>query len=564
MDKITTSYIVDFLKLHEIESQSQSIDFEKFCNYSIVFNNYQASFEVDIITTGDSAQGIDGIAIIANGKLITNKEEIDDLVNFNKFLEVTFVFIQAKTSTSFQGTEIGNFLFSVKNFFSDEPAILSTTEIKNQFEISQKVLEYFPRMTKGKPKLKMYYATTGNWNEEKSNNAIIEGGKKELEATNFFSEITFSPLGASNLHDLYRRTKDLSKADFIFKDKVTLSEINGIKEAYYGMLPFVEFKNIIINENDTIKNIFYDNVRDYLGGNPVNESIGETIKTKKFDLFSVLNNGVTIVASELHTSGNKFTITDYQIVNGCQTSHVLYENRDTEGVINLNIPIRLIVTKNEDVKNEITIATNNQTAIKPEQLEALSQYQKGLEEYYSTYDDLYKLFYERRTNQYSSDDNIYKSKVVSIPQQIKTFTAMFLDLPHVVSGYYGTIMKDHGEKIFVKDHKYSPYYISSYTFYKLDYFFRQGVFDKKYRKAKYHILMLFKELATAKALPPLNSKKMDEFCLEIFEILKDDIKAKAIFRKCIEKIDAVGIEPDDKYIFKQSESTKKLKPNVVA
>src|SRR6185369_6402511 len=99
----------DFLKQQEILSEGESKDFEKFCNYSILKKEYSDSFETEDLFTGDSTQGIDGLALIINGKLISNKEEIDDLLDINKYIEAKFIFIQAKTSESFNSTDIGNF-----------------------------------------------------------------------------------------------------------------------------------------------------------------------------------------------------------------------------------------------------------------------------------------------------------------------------------------------------------------------------------------------------------------------------------------------------------------------
>ena len=102
--------------------------------------------------------------------------------------------------------------------------------------------------------------------------------------------------------------------------------------------------------------------------------------------FSMLNNGITVVASSISIPGDIATIEDYQIVNGCQTSNILIDNMElSDNIDDLIIPIRIIATKNENLKNEITKATNSQTAIKKEQLEALSTFQKNLEEYYKTY-----------------------------------------------------------------------------------------------------------------------------------------------------------------------------------
>lgn len=560
MDKITKSYLDDFLKANEVKSEGESVDFEKFSNYTIISDQYNGSFDINDISTGSSAQGIDGIGILINGKLISTPDSVTDLINLNKYLEVTFVFIQSKTSASFEGTEIGNFLFSIKNFYSDTPSIVTTEELRNFYDITQRIYENSPKMTKGKPVLRAYFVTTGSWGAEASQMAVINSGIEELKRINYFSKVEFIPLDANKIQNLYRKTKEVSTATFIFKDKITLPEIEGINESYYGILNWNEFKKIIFHDNNTIKNIFYDNVRDYLGDNAVNDSISNTIKDKKFDLFSVLNNGVTLVATTLQAAGNKFTISDYQIVNGCQTSHVLFNNKDEQGIESINIPLRLIVTDNEDVKNEITIATNNQTAVKAEQLVALSEFQKSLEEYYKTFDDDIRLYYERRTNQYNSDDAVLKSRIVSIPVQIKAFSAMFLDLPHVVSGYFGTIMANHGKNIFLTGHSYFPYYISALALYKFEAFIKSNLAGSEYRKAKYHVIMLFKKIIQNKfPQPALNQrKKIDPYCQKILDVLKDNKETNKYFNAAIAVIDSSEINIHDRYAFKARETTETL------
>ena len=84
-----------------------------------------------------------------------------------------------------------------------------------------------------------------------------------------------------------------------------------------------------------------------------------------------MNNGVTIIAKTLRATGNRFHIEDYQIVNGCQTSHVLYDQGTTldDSVI---IPLRLIATQDDEIIASIVKATNRQTQVKEEQLLALN------------------------------------------------------------------------------------------------------------------------------------------------------------------------------------------------
>ncbi|PHM05836.1 hypothetical protein CK516_38060 [Nostoc sp. 'Peltigera malacea cyanobiont' DB3992] len=62
----------------------------------------------------------------------------------------------------------------------------------------------------------------------------------------------------------------------------------------------------------------YDNVRDFDVDNEVNREIEATIKSDEHKSFVLYNNGITIVAEDINVVGDKMTVTDYQIVNGCQ------------------------------------------------------------------------------------------------------------------------------------------------------------------------------------------------------------------------------------------------------
>lgn len=360
MDRITKTLVEDFLSCLELKPGDLSSDFEKFVNYTIISKEYTKTFDVDTVTVASGNDtGIDGIGIIVNGHLIDYVDEIDDLLEKNGYLEATYIFIQSKTSSGFNGSDINNFAFGVKDFFAEQPGLVRNEDITKCVEISDYLLgkaSYF----RENPICKLYFVTTGSWSEDQNHIAVIENAKRELKAFNIFEHISFFPFGANEIGKLYRQSKSSISATFIFANKVTLPDLPGITEAYYGILPFSEFKNLLVDEDDKILNIFDDNVRDFQGeNNPVNQVIKETITGEKSELFTVLNNGVTIVANSLRPSGNNFTVTDYQIVNGCQTSNVLFNQRHSEAVQKLGIPLKLIVTQDEDIKNQITIATNS-------------------------------------------------------------------------------------------------------------------------------------------------------------------------------------------------------------
>jgi hypothetical protein len=134
---------------------------------------------------------------------------------------------------------------------------------------------------------------------------------------------------------------------------------------------------------------------------------------------------------------------------------------------------------------------------------------------------------------------------------------MFLDLPHVVSGYFGTIMRNHGDSIFIAGQSYFPYYISALTFYKLETFLKTGQISTDYRKAKYHLLMLFKKVIDA-SQPQLNSKKIEPYCLKIFDILKNNDKALKYFKASTAIVDASEINIEDRNAFKSGDTTQSL------
>ena len=562
MDRITQSFIKELLETEELTSQGESKDFEKLANYSIISNEYNKTFDLNFVTIGDGDDtGIDGISIIVNGVLVENTEEIDDLIEKNGTIEVDFTFIQSKTSSNFSTSELNTFIFGVKDFFSISPKLRRNESLQKFADLANHIYYNAPKL-KNNPTCKLFYVTTGKWVGDTNLIAIIESGKEDLESTNLFDSIDIIPIGARELATYYRKTKESVSTTITFTNRLTIPEISGISEAYIGLIPYSEFLKIVANEDQNLLNVFEDNVRDFQGeNNDVNSGIASTITNEGSEIFSVLNNGITIVASKISPTGNQFTITDYQIVNGCQTSNVLYNNRNSTNTPNVVIPIKLIATEDDEIKTRITLATNNQTPIKKEQLASLTQFQRSLEQFYNSYENDNKLYYERRSKQYNSDTTVIKSRVITVPYQIKSFAGMFLNEPHNVTSYFGSIVRklnDGKIQIFDNDHSYFPYYTSAYAYYKLETLFKRGLVDSSYRKVKFHLLMLFRMLNEKEDMPRLNSKKMEQYCKVLLDILYDDDKAIKAFKKCCKVIDEADFDKADKQDVKLVSKTKNL------
>jgi len=83
--------------------------------------------------------------------------------------------------------------------------------------------------------------------------------------------VKFHPVDADELYKLDQLTKNTISAEFTFPQRVPMPEMQGVKEAYLGILPAIEYLQLVVDEAGMIrKSLFYDNVRDFQSYNPVN------------------------------------------------------------------------------------------------------------------------------------------------------------------------------------------------------------------------------------------------------------------------------------------------------
>jgi Mor family transcriptional regulator len=450
-----------------------------------------------------------------------------------------FVFIQAKSGGDFSGESISAFFDGVDEFFQERIELPANEEVHQAHELMEVIYENSVKFKTKKPSCRINYVTTGQWAGDGYLQTKIDRRVASLRATGLFSDVEFNPMGADELHASYQRSKNSVSAEFTFSNKVLLPEIPGVDEAYLGVIPASEFMKLVTDGSGNIrKSLFYDNIRDFQDYNTVNVEIRQTLAAAATQgRFAVLNNGVTIVTQQLQTTRDKFTLTDYQIVNGCQTSHVLFDERGKLTDL-IHIPLKVISTQDEEIISSVITATNRQTQVTVEDLYALGAFQKKLEAFLAAYPDKKKLFYERRSKQYNAQPGIEKVRIITKPQQIKAFAAMFLDDAHRSSRYYSDLQAQVGDKIFNEQHKLEPYYAAAFGFYKLEFLFRNGVLPVYYKPARYHLLMAFRYLAAGPELPAFHANRVQKYSNVICEALWDDARVEQTFKKAIEAVDA--------------------------
>lgn len=529
MDKIVKGFLEDFQTQFDLLDKKDDEAFENFCIYCIITKKLglcdnENVFNVSVGGGGD--KGIDGFGVIVNDYLISTKEELLEVIENNGKIDVEFFFIQAKTSTSFDLGDVLKFYSGIDAIFNDYNDSFSE-ELQEKKQLVDEIYNKVVKL-RSNPKISIYYITTGSWQQPQPIVVQQQAQESKLKETNLFSDISIEFIDARGLQSLYRNTRNKVRKEIVFDRKVTLPEIDGVQESYIGILPIFEyFKLITDDEGKIAKHVFYDNVRDYQGDdNKVNDQIRETLRSSNPSKFVVLNNGITIVAKNIDSTGNKYILEDYQIVNGCQTSHVIYnvindmKSEEKSEISKVFVPLKIASVKGEEVTIEAIKSTNTQSPISEEQLASFSLFHKNLEDYYKSQPEDRRLYYERRAGQYADSTDIKKIKIVTVKMQMKAFVSMFLHKPDRAWGYSGSLYKENKSYLFLDAHGPEMYYASAFALYKIESLFRNQILDKSKSRYRYVMLMILRSQICGYAREIPNKKKdIEADCKKIVDAL---------------------------------------------
>jgi hypothetical protein len=536
MDRVTEVLLGKFSAEHEIEALPEDKRFEHFSAFSVIRRHYSRSFSTDnVVLGGGGDTGIDAIAIIVNNILITDVDTLHDTIAHNDYVDPVFIFVQSERSANFDGQKIGNFGFGAVNFFDPNSNQPRSDEVKNLVSITNTMLTQYAHLMKA-PRCYLYYITTGIWLDDANliarRNAVVE----DIGALSIFNVVEMHCLGASDIRGLYQKTKSPISRQVLFENKVEMAATEGVTQSLMGFMPFPEFKKLIADESgsEILSSIFEDNIRDWQGYKTVNTEMKDTLLSDKKSKFVLMNNGVTIITRGLARVSNLLTLTDYQIVNGCQTSNVLFEQRDDiDGSV--QIPLRIIHTEDESIKELITKATNRQTAIKPDQFASSMDFARLLEDFFATYPPEHRLYYERRDGQYDRGSEP-KARVIDTPTILRSYASIFREAPHAVTRSYRSITEEIGDTIFADGDKPIAYYYAAYSWFILESLFKAKVIDSQFKSARYHMIMAVHLMIDSNRAPHRNSGAIEKRSEEALELLWDEAVAGELFKNAADLI----------------------------
>lgn len=243
-----------------------------------------------------------------NGRIVNSVQEIDDLYRANGSLKVKILFSQSKTSKSLNVGEFGNTLEGIENFLKDvlgeKGHFPPSNEDVDRYRNMIKHLYAYSASFESNPQIIMYYVTVGDARYGDDFESKIENAKRFVDSTHLAEKFEAHIFGYKDIIDLYKETKSKTEITIKVSQKLPLPEVDDISDSYLCLIPFSEYRKLIMDENgEIIESVFYDNIRAYQGDNSVNKAITETLQQGNLSLFTAMNNGITIIAKKISVTG---------------------------------------------------------------------------------------------------------------------------------------------------------------------------------------------------------------------------------------------------------------------
>jgi hypothetical protein len=203
------------------------------------------------------------------------------------------------------------------------------------------------------------------------------------------------------------------------------------------------FTQIEINED-----VFHDNVRVYKKAKGrINKGICITAKSDDRVKFFYYNNGITITCKSFSYTPSVFSlvsISEFQVVNGCQTLHALFDvfKENYQYLKDIDILCRIYELKNPDQSVKIAEYTNSQNPVKSRDIRSIDFIQEKIEKELMVKG--YK--YQRKSSQFIIDE-----KTIDAEKAGQAMLAFYLNMPRESKNAKGIIFAEKYEEIFHED-----------------------------------------------------------------------------------------------------------------
>lgn len=506
--------------------------FEDFGNYVVASNFLEEELDnVKSIST-NKAQGIDGIVIIVNNRLVSEEA---DLGKFGptESIQIKIGFIQSTTKNSFDEQKFSAFTDEVVKFLT------GSIDIEPYSTIYKKLLDdsgNFIDRIEETPHVSLFFLsarTSHIISEEKINAERAKiTSRNEIENKCILNKVLV--LQKDEIKTEYEKISKFHTIQLKFENNIPLSSADNVELSLLVTVKFSELKKLILNSDKNLKEkLFVENVRNYIGSTPVNIDIKKTLDSDtERSYFPFLNNGLAIICDKIErhpVKDKEFTLTFPRIINGCQTTNELYkkykESTDESSIDNIEIVAKIISTNDNVLKKMIIYAANNQNSIDKD-LQSLNEFHEKIETYFLGKEekDLH-LYFERLRGQHANIVPPYSK--VNIETLARVFISVFLKKPHEMkSNAISVIEKFQKEgKIFNNSNQdVNQYYYCGMLWYWFNHLLVNGNFTMNSKTMDMHILMACDIILESKNYTTIDEK---------INYLSDSTNATSIFEETV-------------------------------
>ena len=322
----------------------------------------------EVITDGSDDRGIDALHIIESSEdaqiyLIQSKYR-DNFASCNR------------TINDAEILKVSLFL----NELFDQAETLNNC---SNFKLCQAVKRIWDMHNKGKVcRYHVLVVSNGDGFSNSASNIIAS-------ITSSHSVVSFEFVGAAELIQCFHfegQQRESGQLQVIGKE--ILERSDGDVRGAIASVDARSFIDLIkTSDGQSIKrHLFDDNLRIFLGvKGGFNSSIIRTATSNDSYLFWYLNNGITITCKNFSYNKGHATpllnLDSFQIVNGAQTSHSLFEafREGSENLSNVVLMVRVYATERADIAERVAVATNSQARIQSRDLQANTSVLKKLE-----------------------------------------------------------------------------------------------------------------------------------------------------------------------------------------
>ena len=379
---------------------------------------------------------MDAVYIFLNGELVSDESALRTVDRPVIELEV----MQAKKEAGFGETALQKLVDHLP-----ELTALGAEDDELRVEFNEKVVERFglfrqvyllhaTRMPKLRVRVSYVTKASGPPNAKVKAKATRLRGRIESDFPSADVEVGF--FGAPQLNVL-ARSRPNQALELRLAEQPLSADLGGM----VALVKLEDFIDFIRDDTGAIREtIFEENVRGYEGNTNINRGIAESLDAADGEIdFWWLNNGITIIGSQVSQAQKIVAIEDPQVVNGLQTSRAIYNHfdGDDDPADARQLLVRIIEAPEDEVAAQIIKATNSQNRVPTASLRAAEPFQRSIEEFLLGK----RRFYERRRNHYKNLGK-KRTEIVSVAELAQAVASIHLALPDWARGRPASLVRD--------------------------------------------------------------------------------------------------------------------------